>query len=108
MWENEDLIFQEQWKSRAKGTFNWSIHIMGFPGGIHGKESSCLCRGLTRNMGLISGLGRSPGEENDNPLQFSYLEIPMDRGAWQSTVHRVVNSWTRMKLLNTHTFISCW
>ena len=81
---------------------------MGFPGGIHSKEPSCQCRGLTRNMGLISGLGRSPGEENDNTLQFSYLKISMHSGAWHSTVHGVANSWTRLKLLDSHTFISCW
>ena len=38
---------------------------------------------------LIPGLGRSPGEEKGNPLQFSYLENSMDRGAWRPTVHRV-------------------
>ena len=38
---------------------------------------------------MIPGLGRSPGEGHDNPLQYSCLEIPMDRGAWQATVHRV-------------------
>ena len=43
----------------------------------------------TGNMGSIPGLGRSPGEGNDNPLQSSYLGNPMDRGAWQATVHGV-------------------
>ena len=41
------------------------------------------------DQGSISGLGRSPGGENDNPLQYSCLENPMDRGAWWATVHRV-------------------
>ena len=40
-------------------------------------------------MGSIPGLGRSPGKENDNPLQYSFLENPMDRGAWRATVHVV-------------------
>ena len=40
-------------------------------------------------MGSIPGLGRSPGKENDNPLQYSFLENPMDRGAWRATVHMV-------------------
>ena len=44
--------------------------------------------------GLIPGLGRSPGEGNGNPLQYSWLENPMDRGAWQATVHGVTKSWT--------------
>ena len=40
--------------------------------------------------GLIPGLGRSPGEGNGNPLQYCHLENPMDRGAWQATVHGVI------------------
>ena len=40
-------------------------------------------------MGLIPGLGRSPGEGNSNPLQYYCLDNPMDRGAWWATVHRV-------------------
>ena len=40
-------------------------------------------------MGLIPGLERSPGEGNGSPLQYSYLENPMNRGAWQATVHGV-------------------
>ena len=43
--------------------------------------------GDTRDMGSIPGLGRSPGDGNGNPLQYSYLENPMDRGAWRATVH---------------------
>ena len=46
--------------------------------------------------GLIPGLGRSPGEGNNNPLQYSYLENSMDRGAWQATVHGVTNSKTQL------------
>ena len=44
----------------------------------------------TGDLGSIPGSGRSPGEGNDNPLQYSCLENPMDRGAWQATVHGVV------------------
>ena len=44
---------------------------------------------ITRDQGLISGLGRSPGEGNGNPLQNSCLENPMDRGAWWAIVHGV-------------------
>ena len=50
-----------------------------------GKESACS----VRDPGLILGLGRSPGEGNDNPLQYSCLENPMDRGPWWATVHGV-------------------
>ena len=45
--------------------------------------------GDVRDMGSIPGLERSPGGGYDNPLQYSYLEKPMDRGAWQASVHRV-------------------
>ena len=44
--------------------------------------------------GLIPGWGRSPGEENGSPLQYSCLENPMDRGAWRATAHGVTKSWT--------------
>ena len=50
--------------------------------------------GDERDVGLIPGLGRSPGVGNGNPLQYSYLENPMDRRAWWATVHRVEKSRT--------------
>ena len=52
--------------------------------------------GDTKDAGSISGLGKSPGGGNSNPLQYSCLENPMDIGAWQATVHGVVKSWTRL------------
>ena len=51
----------------------------------------------TRDLGSIPGLERSPGEGNCNPLQYSCLENPMDRGAWRATAHRVAKSQTQMK-----------
>ena len=59
--------------------------------------------GDIRDTGSIPGLGRSPGEGNGNPLQYSCLEYPMDTGAWQATVHRVRKNWTQLKQLSTHT-----
>ena len=59
--------------------------------------------GDVREVGLISGLGRSPGEKHGNPVQYSCLENPMDAGAWWATVHGVTNSWSRLKRLSTHT-----
>ena len=61
-----------------------------FPGGSDGKESACNAG----NLGLIPGSGRSPREGNGNPLQYSCLENPKDRGAWQATVHGVTKSQT--------------
>ena len=55
-----------------------------------GKEYACNAG----NLGLIPGLGRSPGEGNGNPLQYSCLEKPMDRGTWQAAVHGVTKSQT--------------
>ena len=63
---------------------------MGFPGGSNGKKSACN----VGDLGLIPRLGRSPGEENGNPLQYSCLENSMDRGAWWDRVHGVPKSWT--------------
>ena len=56
----------------------------------------------TRDMSLIPGSGRSPGEHG-NPLQYSCLENPMDRGAWRATVRGITKSWTGLKQLNSHT-----
>ena len=60
--------------------------------------------GDTRDLGLISGLGRSPGGGHGNPLQYSCLESPMGRGAWRATVHGVAESQTRLgETVCTHT-----
>ena len=51
---------------------------------------------MQETWGSISRLGRSPGEGNGNPLQYSCLENFMDRGTWWATVHGIVNKWTRL------------
>ena len=61
---------------------------IGFPGGSDGKESACNAG----DPGLIPGSGRSPGEVNGNPLEYSCLENPMDRGGWRAIVHGVSQS----------------
>ena len=71
--------------------------MLCFPGGASGKESPCQCR-RQRDEGSIPGLGRFPGEGNGSPLQYSFLENPMDRGAWWATVHGVDKSWTRLSM----------
>ena len=63
---------------------------MDFPGGSDGKESDCNAG----DLGSLPGSGRSPGEGNGNPFQYSCLENFMDRGAWQATVHKVAESGT--------------
>ena len=58
--------------------------------------------GEMRDMGSIPGLGRFPGGGHGNPLQYSCLENPIDRGPWQATAHRVTNSQTQLKQFSTH------
>ena len=67
----------------------------GLPGGSDGKATICN----VGDPGSIPGLGRFPGEGNGNPLQYSCLENPLDRGAWQTTVHGVAKSRTRLSNL---------
>ena len=61
---------------------------MGLPGGSDHKEFSCNAG----DLGSIHGVGRFPGGGHDNPLQYSCLENPIDRGAWRATVHGVAKS----------------
>ena len=63
---------------------------MDFPHSSVGEESACN----EGQLGSIPELGGSPGEGNGNPLQYSCLENPMVRGAWQAVVHGVAKSWT--------------
>ena len=74
---------------------------MGFPGGLEGKASTCN----VGDLGSIPESGRSPGEGNGNPLQYSCLENPMDRGAWEAAVHEVTKSRTR---LSNFTFVALY
>ena len=71
---------------------------MGFLHSSVGKESACSAE----DPGSIPGLERSPGEGNGDPLQFSCLENPMDRGAWQVTGHGVAKSRTQLNGQHTH------
>ena len=75
-------IFRISWQYIAKLNITYA-YSGGFPGGLDGKESACSAG----DQVSIPGLGRSPGEGNGNPLQYSCLENPMDGGAWQATVH---------------------
>ena len=67
-------------------------HLLGFPGGSDSKAYVCN----TRDPDSIPGSGRSFGEGNGSPLQYSCLENPMDGGAWQATVHGVAKSQTQL------------
>ena len=91
--------------------------LLGFPGGSEVKASACDAG----DLGLIPGLGRSPGEGNGNPLQYSCLENPMDGGAWWAADHWVAKSRTRLsdftftfhfhaleKEMATHSSVLAW
>ena len=66
--------------------------ILGFPGGSDGKEPTCNAG----DPGSIPGLGRPPEGGHGNPLQYSCLENPKDRGAWRATLHGVAKSQTQL------------
>ena len=74
-----------------------------FPGGSDGKESACNAG----DPGLIPGLGRSPGEENSNPLQYSCLENFMNRGAQQARAHRTPELDMTERLTFTFMYTTC-
>ena len=76
--------------------------VPGFPGGTLVAENLPASGGDGGDLGLIPGSGRSPGGGHDNPLRYSCLENPMDRGAWRATIHRVAKSRTWLKLFSMH------
>ena len=78
-------------RRRTQTLFNFS-YTFGFPAGSDSKESACDAG----DPGSISGLNGIPAEGNRYPLQYSFLENPMDRGVWWPTVHRVTQSCTRL------------
>ena len=69
-----------------------SLSFGSFPGGSDSKESACSAG----DWDSVLGLGRSAGEGNGYPFQYSCLENSMDKGAWQATVHEVAKSRTRL------------
>ena len=76
--------------SREAQTWTFSNWTLGFPGGSEVKASDSNAG----DLGSIPGSGRSPGEGNGNPFQYSCLENLMDGGAWWATVHKVAKSRT--------------
>ena len=80
--------FQNKEKDKCLSRELGKAYLTGFPGSSDSKESAYHAR--------RPGLGRSPGEGNDNPLQYSCLENPMDRGTWWAIVQGVAKSWTQL------------
>ena len=76
-------------------------HREGGPKVVTKDRVCCFAFVLPGDAGLVLRLGRSPGEGHGNPLQYSCLENPMDRRAWQAMVHRIAKSQTQLKRLST-------
>ena len=74
--------------ARARAHTHTHTHTQKLPWWLSGKESSCQAG----DTGLIPRFRKPLGEGNDNPLQYSCLESPMDRGAWWATVHGITKS----------------
>ena len=72
------------------------VYFMGFPGGISSKEPANA--GYMRDASSIPGSGRSSGGGHDNPLQYSCLDNPTDRGAWKATVYGATKSRTGLSV----------
>ena len=83
---DHEIQLQKQWQK-----YTSRCNIWGLPRWLGGKEFTCRAG----DPDSISGSGRSPGGGNGNPLYYSCLGNPMDRGAWRATVHRVSKSWTQ-------------
>ena len=85
--------------------------VRGSPGGTSGKEPTCQCRRLKRHSS-IPGLGKSPGEGNGNPFQYSCLGNPMDRRPWWAAVYRVSKTQTQFSsvqsLSHVQLFVTPW
>ena len=82
--------------SHSSGLIRDLLDLVGLPPWLSGKESASNA-GHTGDASLIPGWEGSSGVGNDNPLQYSFLENPMDRRACRATVHRVPKSWTQLR-----------
>ena len=89
------------WSNKCWQFDLWLLLLWGFPQRrLSAKESACSA-GNARNTGSFPGSGRPPAEGPVNPLQYSYLENPMDRGTWRAIAHKIAKGWTWLKWLNT-------
>ena len=82
------IFMANRWRNSGNSDRLYIFAFYGFPGGSDDKEYACN----VGDLGVIPGLGRSPGERNDYRLQYSCLENSMDRGAWWARVHGVTKS----------------
>ena len=92
----------------CRASFLMTFVTSGMPHRLPAVKNLSVNAGDRRDLASVPGLGRSPGEGNCNPLQYSCLGNPMDRGVWRATVHSVTKSWTRLKRLHFHFSLSCF
>ena len=97
------------WLQRGTGELcGWQKCLYLYWGGSWASQVALMVKTLPANAGdkteagSILGLGRSPGGRHGNPLQYSCIKYPMNRGGWQATVHGVTKSWTWLKWLSIH------
>ena len=86
----ETLVQLLGWEVPLEKVYTTHPTVLGFPWWFRCKESACN----VGDLGSVPELGRSPGDGNGSPLQYSCLENSMDRGTWWATVHGVSKSWT--------------
>ena len=91
--KNGKIATKLLFESQLELSFSGSIINYGLRRWCSSKEFTCQCRRCERRLDLIPGSGKSPGQGNGNPLQYSCLENPMDRGAWWATVHGIAESY---------------
>ena len=117
-WMYEGILLWSQWPAgEAPGSKTKPLRLHWAPMWFSGKESTCQA-GATCS---VPGSGRSPREGNGNPLQYSCLENPMNRGVWKAAVHGVTEGWTRLsdftftfhfhaleKEMATHSSVLAW
>ena len=102
---NQSWIFIGRTDAEAETPIFWPPDSKNwFPGGSDGKVSACNAG----DPGSIPGLGRSPGEGNGDPLQYSCLENSMDGEAWWATVHGIAKNQTRLSNFTFFLFFWCW
>ena len=119
-----EISFTYSESTRNSIHIEWNLNFLvymgfyGFPCGASGKEPACQCRRRRHKRCRFNpGLGRSPGRRNGNPLLYSCLENPIDRGAWQATyspwgrkelntTERLIHTWSRKPRVFSHRFFS--
>ena len=99
-FQPQQLQITQQWKPRGVNRVNCYSTYTGFPSASEGQESACNAE----DSGSVPGSGRSHGEGNDNPFQYSCLENTMDRRVWHATVYRVITT----EQLTTFTYIQTY